>query len=152
MSWDLYLTEVLGVRQAVWPISAAADDAPTDRAADPASTRILFLAEPLEVPLAEREIFQKMLTAMRLQPAEYQVWETSAVDLATREKEIGADWILVCFSKKLADWLALQRPRLSQVTTPHPADCERDPRLKRRVWDDLKRTLEKAGLSARLQS
>lgn len=158
MSWDRYLSEVLGVRQVVWPASTFQSEASVTRENLETEThsleqvKLLFLAEPMDTPLLEREIFQRMLTAMRIETNEYLVWEVSPVDLTTLEKEISNDWIVVSFSKKLADWLSMQRPRLSQVTTPHPAECEREPHLKRQVWDDLKRALEKAGLSARLQS
>jgi hypothetical protein len=148
MAWDRYLSEVLGLRQLVLPADFFEDSASPDLSA----VRILFLAEPQETPLSQREIFQKMVAAMKVKRDEIQVWEISAVDLATREKDISPDWIVVSFSRKLSDWLAAQRPRLILLTTYHPQACESDPSLKRPVWETLKTALEKSGLSTRLQS
>ena len=147
MAWERYLKEVLGVSQVVWPV-----EAPVLRESPPADVKILFLAEPASPSLLEMEIFQKMLIAMKLEPTDFFVWEIATIDLAVKEKEIGPDTVVVSFSKKISEFLSQQRSKLEQITTPHPSEVEKNPKLKRQVWEDLKTALEKSGLSTRLQS
>lgn len=156
MSWELYLRDVLGVREVVWPQgpeAAVPGNAEGDSLdLDPASMKILFLIEPGASPLSEFDLFLKMRAAMKLLPSESRIWEIDAVDLAVRENEISNDWVVVAFSKRLADYLRTQRPRLSMIETVSPFQVEKEPKFKRQVWDDLKQALEKAGLTSRLQS
>ena len=134
------------------PLASAPMADPSGPFADPLQVAILFISEPQDPPLLENEMFLRQLGAMRLADTERQVWELAAVDLAVREKDISDDWVVVSFSEKLAEWLSLQRPRLNLIKTYSPAECAQRPALKRQVWDDLKRAMEKAGLSSRLQS
>ena len=158
MAWEKYLKDVLGVSEVVWPEQPAPIEArPYSSEAALAkgrlqSVKILFLAEPGVPSLGELEIFQRMLSAMKLDPDEYYVWEVSTLDLATQEKEIADHTVIVSFSKKISEFLAHQRSRLEQITTFHPLEVEKNPKLKRQVWEDLKSAMEKSGLSARLQS
>lgn len=147
MSWQDYLTQVLGVEKILIPSSevlAQAKETQLD------NCKILFLSEPASPSLLDLEIFQRMLIAMKLEFGEFAVWEISKMDLTRLEIQIPNQIVIVSFSEELTHELAQLRTKLHIQTLTHPRICLEQPAYKKEVWEGLKLALSHAGLSHRL--
>ncbi len=141
-----YLKEVLGVEQILWdpPKTYSSSEATLS------APRITVFVEKTDA--SERELFNKMITAMKLAPHDFEVIEDPTNEEYQKALAKGPLVSLV-FGFDLASKLTIEFQRgkfanqngIATVVTYGPADLTKNPELKAEAWKDMKLAMSRLG-------
>lgn len=159
-----YFTNVLGIREVMLPpaaVAAVTDESVVVQAVGTQATpvapkgpyaKLIVLDEPGAQPLANNQMFLKMMDAIGLSPSdlrvlEYRPDELAGMGLSDDERALP----VLSFSSALTQALSENPPSLLQ-TTFGPRDLAKNEQLKRQTWTDLQSFTKKIGLGLKPKS
>ncbi len=137
-----YLKEVLGVEQILW-------GKPRSEVASMGPCMAVFVSK---MNTSERELFNKMLGAMKLSSNDYHVVE-EPMNEEYKQLLSQAPIVALVFGFELAKSLNIEFTRgkfssqegVATIVTYGPADLSKNPELKSETWKDMKLALQRLG-------
>lgn len=135
-AYTWYLKNVLGLQSVICPEVTV-----QEVLLEPKSPNKILIVDSLPWDAAAKELFGKMMAAMKLAESEIQTVFLSEVSGADLQVKALSSSHVICFADKTAADFAVEENFFTKTVSPSILTLKTD--LKRQAWEDLKSALHK---------